>query len=307
MSRRTLPPLFAAVGVALYLCLSAAAFAIETIELAVDEPRAFGHSVGDVVSRDITIRVPKALRLDEASLPSIGRRGTALELRQVRWERDAEADADRYRLRLEYQLFLAPREVRTLEMPPLMLRFDGKPRAQEVRIDAWPVVAAPLGPIEASPRHGLGELRPDRPPPPIDTRAARWRLQAYAVVALFALGYLAWVYLAWPWWLQRHRPFARAWQELRGLSARSSLDEVRAAIRRLHEALNRTAGQVLFEHGVDRFVAAQPRFAPLQGELAIFFRRSREAFFAHDAEASADAAWLVEFCRRCRNVERGAA
>jgi mxaA protein len=307
MSRRALRSLFAAIGVVMYLLLSAAAWALDTIELAVDEPRAFGHSVGDVVSRGITLRVPKSLRLDEASLPSIGRRGTALELRRVQWQRHGESDADRYELRLDYQLFLAPREVRTLEMPPLMLRFEGAPRAQEVRVDAWPVVAAPLGPLDASPRHGLGELRPDSPPPLIDTRAARWRLQAYAVVALLALGYLAWVYLAWPWWLQRHRPFGRAWQELRGLSATSSLDEVRAAIQRLHDALNRTAGQVLFEHGVDRFVAAQPRFAPMQGELATFFRRSREAFFAHDTEALPDAAWLVEFCRRCRNVERGAA
>ena len=46
---------------------------------------------------------------------------------------------------------------------------------------------------------------------------------------------------------------------------------------------------------------------PLQGELATFFRRSREAFFARDTEALRDAAWLVEFCRRCRDVERGAA
>ena len=49
MSRRSSRPLFAAVGVALYLCLSATALAIDTIELAVDEPRAVGHTVGDVV------------------------------------------------------------------------------------------------------------------------------------------------------------------------------------------------------------------------------------------------------------------
>ena len=306
MSRWPLRLLFVAIGVTLCLFASSAR-ALDTIELAVVEPRAFGHSVGDVLSRVITLRVPKSLRLDEASLPSIGRRGTALELRRVHWERHRESDADRYELRLDYQLFLAPREVRMLEMPPLMLRFEGTPRAQEVRIDAWPVVAAPLGPLDASPRHGLGELRPDRPPPLIDTRAERWLLTGYAAIALLALGYLGWVYLAWPWWLRRHRPFGRAWQQLHGLSTRSSLDEVRTAFQRLHEALNRSAGQVLFEHGVDRFVATQPRFAPLRGELASFFRRSREAFFAHDSDALRDPAWLVEFCRRCRNAERGAA
>ena len=145
-----------------------------------------------MVSRGITIRVPKSLRLDEASLPSIGRRGTALELRRVGWERHAESGADRYELRLDYQLFLAPREVRTLEMPPLMLRFEGQPRAQEVRIDAWPVVAAPLGPIDASPRRRPGRTAAG-PRAAADRHLAprAWRLGAYAVVAALALGYLA--------------------------------------------------------------------------------------------------------------------
>jgi mxaA protein len=64
---------------------------------------------------------------------------------------------------------------------------------------------------------------------------------------------------------------------------------------------------VLFEQGIDGFVAARPRFAPLRGELTAFFGRSREAFFALDGAAPRDPAWLIEFCRRCRNVERGAA
>jgi mxaA protein len=309
-SRSLAPPralaLLAAVGLALWLLLSCTAWALDAPELSVDEPRAFGHSVGDVVKRRITIRVPKSLHLDEASLPQT-RRGTALELRRVRWERHAERGAERYELRLDYQIFLAPRDVRLLEMPPLMLRFDGQPRAQELRVDAWPVVVAPLGPIDASPRHGLGELRPDRPPPLIDTHASRLRLALYAAVALVGLGYLAWVYAAWPWWQRRHRPFGRAWHDVRGLSPGASPAQTRAAIQRLHEALNRTAGQVLFEQGIDGFVAARPRFAPLRGELTAFFGRSREAFFALDGAAPRDPAWLIEFCRRCRNVERGAA
>ena len=101
------------------LCLSAA-WALDTIELAVDEPRAFGYTVGDVVSRGITVRVPKSgCALDEASLPRPARRGTALELRRVALASGCRTGADRYELRLDYQVFLAPREVRTLEMPPL--------------------------------------------------------------------------------------------------------------------------------------------------------------------------------------------
>ena len=62
----------------------------------------------------------------------------------------------RRELQLDYQVFLAPREVRTLEMPAFTLRLDGTPRVQTLRIDAWPVVVAPLVPVDAPARHGLG-------------------------------------------------------------------------------------------------------------------------------------------------------
>jgi mxaA protein len=71
--------------------------------------------------------------------------------------------------------------------------------------------------------------------------------------------------------------------------------------------LNRTAGQAVFEPGIDGFVTAQPRFRPLRDDLITFFRHSRREFFEPDARASADRAWLIEFGRRCRDVERGSA
>jgi hypothetical protein len=58
---------------------------------------------------------------------------------------------------------------------------------------------------------------------------------------------------------------------------------------------------------LDRSRSMDQGFAPLRGELTAFFGRSREAFFALDGAAPRDPAWLIEFCRRCRNVERGAA
>jgi len=77
-------------------------------------------------------------------------------------------------------------------------------------------------------------------------------------------------------------------------------------VERVHAALNETAGEVLFEPGLDRFVALRPRFAPLRDELARFFADSRTEFFAGGDDA-VDARWLVALCRRCRDLERGAA
>jgi hypothetical protein len=40
----------------------------------------------------------------------------------------------------------------------------------------------------------------------------------------------------------------------------------REACKAFHHALNRCAGEVVFEHGLARFVAAQPAFEPLRDD-----------------------------------------
>ena len=162
---------------------------------------------------------------------------------------------------------LSPPQPRTLELPTLTLRFQGQPRAQELRVEAWPVTVSPLVPVDVSPRRGLGELQPDTPPPLIDTSAAHHRLIAYAAASLLLLAYLAYVYIGLPWWSQAHRPFTQAWRSLRDLRHRQRRTSVAEAFQQLHEALNRTAGEVVFEHGIDRFVGAHARFEPVRGDL----------------------------------------
>ncbi len=289
-----------------------AAAAPEVLGAVSDAPRAFGYSVGDRVSRHIRLQVPAGLTLDEESLPRAGSRGRALELRRVVLRRSLRGVPES--LQLDYQVFLAPREVRVLEMPVVELRFNGTPRAQTLRIDAWPVTVGPLAPADASPREGLGEMRPDRAPPGIDTAAARVRLTIALVVIALLLAYLAQVYLVMPWSAQRHRPFGRAWAVLRTLPAQADAAQRRAAFERLHAALNETAGEVLFEPGLDRFIARRPRFAVMRSDLARFFAQSRAEFFGAGGvgreasrDAAGDARWLVELCRRCRDLERGAA
>jgi mxaA protein len=275
------------------------------------EPRAFGYQIGDTVSRTVTVDASDGLVLDESSVPQAGARGNALELRSVERRSSAEPGGRRHELTLAYQVFLSPPEPRTLEMPGFVLRFQGQPRAQEVRVEAWPVTVSPLVPVEVSPRRGLGELQPDAPPPLIDTRFARWRLIAYGVVSLLLLAYVAHVYIGLPWWTRAHRPFTLAWRRLHGLTPTSADPQWREAFKHLHEALNRTMGEVVFEEGIGRFVKAQPHFAHLRDDLATFFRQSRLEFFGKEAEkgqqvlAHADRSWLIEFCRRCRDAERG--
>lgn len=273
-----------------------------------EEPRAFGQRVGDLVERRIHIEPPAGLVLDPASLPSVGRRGKALELRTVDWAAPGWFGGRGHTLTLVYQVFLSPPEVRTLEMPVLTLRFDGGARTEELRIDAWPMSLSPLAPDPPSPRTGLGELRPEAAPLPLDTTPARRRLLACAALALLALAYLAQVYLLAPWWAGRRRPFARAWLGLRIAAPAGDATARQQAYRALHRALDETAGAVVFEPGVAEFLAAHPRFRPVQAELGEFFARSRAEFFGKPGETTGDAAaWLRQLCRRCRDLERGAA
>ena len=269
-----------------------------------DEPRAYGYQIGDLVTRRIALHVPSGLTLDPQSLPRAGQRGRALELQRVVLRNSLAGVPES--LQLDYQVFLAPREARVLEMPPIELRFDGHGAPQTLRIDAWPVTVAPLVPVEAPNREGLGELRPDREPPLVDTQAARWRLAIEAGAIVLLLAYLAQVYLVLPWAAQRRRPFGRAWKRLQALPAQPDAAQRRAAFEAVHAALNEAAGEVVFEAGVDRFVARMPRYAPLRAELQRFYADSRAEFFAGAGDA-AGLARLRALCRQARDLERGAA
>ncbi len=278
------------------------------------EPRAFGWRVGDVLERCIALTLPAGAAVDERSLPALGQRGRALELRQIEWHGRGSARE----LCLRYQVFLSPRETRVLEMPVFTLRFSGSAATQTLRVDAWPVVVGPLVPVAAPSRNGLGELQPDAPAPRVGTEGARLSLAVISVLLLPLLGYLAHVYFGAVWWARRHRPFDAAWRGLHAVRRAAGVDgddtgegeRRQAAYTLLHRALNHTAGEALHPAGLDRWLAAQPRFEPLRAEIAQFFERSRAVFFggAAAAEDSADEArWLREFCRRCRDTERGSA
>ena len=296
-------------------CFGAVALAAEPaagpaalLEAATHEPRAYGYQVGDVAVRGISVNVPVGLVLDEASVPQPGARGKAIELRSVARRHARAPGGQRIEFTLEYQLFAAPPQVRTFELPTLTLRFKGLPRDQDLRIEAWPVSVAPLVAVEVSPRRGLGELQPDAPAPRLDTAPARQRLLAAAVAATLLAALLAQVYFGVPWRARAMRPFAQAWRTLRRLDATTSPEAAwRDVTRSLHRALDRTAGEVVFAHGIDRLIAAQPRFAPLRDDLARFFELSRREFFAAGDGAVIDRPWLIDFARRCRNAERGTA
>lgn len=272
-----------------------------------EEPRAYGYQVGDHLQRRVVVHVPAGWRLDETSLPRPGGRGLALELRAVQRSTAPSAGGQRLQLDLDYQVFLAPAAPRTVEIGSHRLRFAVAGRVEEALIEAWPVTISPLVQAEAPTRRGLGEMQPDRPPPPVDTEAPRARLTAYAVLAALLAAGLAIAYLGPPWRAARNRPFGRAWRQLRGLPAQPDDARWRQACVTLHEALNRSAGEVLFERDLDAFVQRHAGFAPLRDDLQRFLRTTSAQFFGGAAREPGDGRWLQSLARRCRDAERGLA
>lgn len=305
MTRRLLCA--AVLGAAALQALANDAASVETVE-----PRAFGYQVGDVLARRVIVHAAQGWRLDAASLPVAGRRGGALELRSVQTRQaadDGQAGGGlRYDIDLQYQVFIAPPQVRTIEIAPLKIRLENAQREQTLRIEAWPVTVAPLVPVDAPARRGLGDLQPDVNPPLIDTTAPRQRLTAYAVLAACLLAALAVLQFGPPWRAARNRPFGRALRKLRRLPQDVPQVTWRAACQTMHDALNRTAGHALFERDLDAFVQAHPRFAPLRPDLVKFLHASRREFFdAGAAPQERDGAWLTRLARRCHDAERGLA
>jgi len=279
--------------------------AADVLRVSASEPRAYGWQVGDHVQREVSVFAPAGWELDAASLPKAGGRGQAIELRSVQLRSSAESGGRRHELVLEYQVFLAPSKVRTIEIPPFRLRFAGNGRVEEPLVEAWPVTVAPLTGPEVSTRRGLGEMQPDRAPPLIDMAPARWRLAGIALVAMLLLGFLAVTHFGPPWRAARSRPFGVAWRRLRRLPTQPAVSQWREALQQLHAALNRSAGEVVFESGLARFVQLHPAFADLKADFSRFLVLSRQEFFGSGSRLDGDAAWLVDLCRRCHAAERG--
>ncbi len=295
--------------VAAVLVLAAAAQAADDAVLRIDaeEPRAYGYQVGDHLQRRVVVHVPAGWTLDEASLPKPGGRGLALELRAVQRSVETAIGGQRLVLDLDYQVFLAPAAPRTVEIGAHRLRFAVAGRVEEALIEAWPVTIAPLVQVDAPTRRGLGEMQPDRPPLLVDAAAPRARLSFYAALAALLAAGLLLAYLGPPWRAARNRPFGKAWRQLRGLPAQPDEARWRQACVTLHEALNRSAGQVLFERDLEAFVQRHAGFAPLRDDLQRFLRMTSAQFFGGAGRERDDGRWLLSLARRCRDAERGLA
>ena len=245
------------------------------------EPRAYGYQVGDAGAAPRHRARAGRLALDEASLPRPGGRGQALELRHVEHRSAAEARGCATNSCSTTRCSWRRRRCARWRSRRCGCALTAAARSEELLVEAWPVTIAPLVPVEAPTRRGLGELQPDRPPPLIDTTAQRAAARRLRRARRAAAG------LVWPWLLPRPA-LARGAQPAvrRGLAAaaRPAGRPARAAVARGLRASARGA-EPQRRRGAVRARARRLRRAPagasrpLRDDLARFLQMSRAEFF----------------------------
>jgi mxaA protein len=267
---------------------------VSTVHAAtVEQPRAFGHVIGDVLTQRILV-APDG----NVTMPSTGRVGVWFERRNPRIEHDAQG---RSWMTIDYQITNAPQTLTTIMLPSLILTVPG---GSALQVPEWPVSVSPLTPQTAFSTGDLQALLPDR----------QARIPATAPLRrhmTWALGLLALTLLAWfGWWQWRNRrdaqrlPFARAWNEMqRGKP--SSKDGGAYGWLCLHRALNETAGQVVHGGTLATLFARAPYLQPLESQLERFYEHSSERFFASSEASSSDARFsLRDLSRSLYRAER---
>lgn len=260
-------------------------------EAFVEQPRAFGYVLGDVITQRVLLERSGA-PFDLAKLPATQRVGIWLERRSARTE--TAADGRRW-LIVEYQLVNAPRILTTIAVPPLLL--DSNERDVKLLVPEWSVSVSPLTPQTAFDVAGLGKLRPDRQAGLIATAPIKRQLWIWVIALAATLA--AWA--AWTQWRNRlaalNQPFARALHEISKTDPASP-----QAWQSLHRAFDRTAGRVMHAETLPLLFEQAPHLQPLRTRIEEFFVASSERFFGSGAPQAAVS--IRPLCEDLRRVER---
>ncbi|MBN3756761.1 hypothetical protein G3N95_27745 [Paraburkholderia sp. Tr-20389] len=257
---------------ALVLALLAISSHVKAEPATVQQPRAFGHVLGDIVTQQVLL--DSGARADELSvMPSTGRVDAWLERRPPSFRTDADG---RRWLVLDYQVMNSPRGPTITTTPPLQLRLAS---GKTLEVAPGPLSIGPLAPLAIADAQRLAGLQPDRLLAPESTAHDQRALIVWSV--LTAVSIVAWL----GWWLWRNArdarqlPFAKAWARF-GRENDTALDANPEAWRGLHRALDEAAGRVVLSGSVPDLAQKAPHLRELQPQLEQFFRRSSDRFFS---------------------------
>jgi mxaA protein len=279
-----------------------------------DPERAVGYTVGDVLTRHMAINIKKPYKLIAESLPIVGYqkryRGQliGIDLSDIRHASKESGDAVKHDLTLSYQVWTNRNVVKNGALPAEYLHIiNVESKGKEVVKFRIPSFEFNISPIA---RFGQIKIEEDmsqyRGPLLLDSAPEKQRLKI--LLSILALSLLGLIYMLGKHaWLPRMGgPFAKSYRQIRKQA--STPQGIQNAVSSMHAALNTTAGHSLFNDNLDEFLIKKPAFNAIKTEIQQFFGLSNQVFFEPSAQHQAGGDplnWLAQFCRRCRDCERG--
>lgn len=256
----------------------------ETLNASVD--RAWGLLLGDDVNVKIDLKALE-VGIDESSLPQKDKRyGTWLYLKAI----DRGEDA----LVFHYQVVNVPVKNATIETPT----FDVK--QQNEKWIVIPSISLTIGPSLAATDGGANIIaKPDMTPTLISTVETEKQLKLFSIIAVVSGIVLALWHFGWK--TKNRQPFAQAVHDLSRLTWHTVTPDQAARI--LHTAFNHTSGTVVVYGELEALLEQYPWLMPLQHEIELFYKQSREHFFARDAQQGPDIEDVRKLAKACRSKE----
>ena len=285
------------------------------VSMQIQEPeRVVGYTVGDVLTRHITLSIKKPYKLIDESLPIIGYekryRGQVLgiDLSDIKHTSKDKSDKVVHELTLSYQVFTNKNVAKPGALPAEYLHIiNVESKGKEVvkyRIPSWEFAISPIsifGQVKIE-----NDMSKFRGPLLLDNSPEKKRLKILLIVLVLSLLSLLYMLGKHAWLPRMGGPFARSYREIRRLP--NTPQGIQQAVSSMHASLNATAGNSLFADNLDQFLAQKPAFKAIKTEMEQFFGLSRQVFFEPNANHEAGSnpiQWLAQFCRRCRDCERG--
>lgn len=290
------------------------------VSLRVKDPtREVGYTVGDVLTRHLILTIKKPYKLIDESLPIIGYqkryRGQPLgiDVSDIKHTSKDNGNSITHDLTLSYQVWTNKTVVKPGALPAEylhLINLDSKGKeVVKFRIPSFEFNISPIA------RFGQIKIEDDmskyQGPLLLDNWREKQRLNA--LIFILAISLLGLVYMLGKYtWLPRMGgPFAKSYRQIHKLASTAQANSPQAveeAIASMHNALNITAGNSLFNDNLDALLIQKPAFNVLKTELQQFFSLSNQVFFASTNKNQMEDAhlkWLAQFCRRCRDCERG--
>ncbi len=284
-----------------------------------DPERKVGYVVGDVLTRHLIISIKKPYKLIEESLPIVGYqkryRGQVLgiDLSDIKHIRKDNGDDVIHDLTLNYQVFVNKTVVRRGALPTEYLHIiNVNSKGKEVvkyRIPSFEFAISPIsvfGQIKIE-----DDISKYRGPLLLDNSLLKNRLKTLLIIGLISLLGLLYMLGKHAWLPRMGGPFAKAYRLIRkqkNMSQGTSSEGLKIAVTSMHSALNEAAGGSLFSTNLDAFLTKKPAYKAIKQEFAQFFGLSRQVFFEPNAKhhvGNDPLQWLAQFCRHCRDCERG--